>query len=271
LRAGLKAEAALTQDQIEVLVQTTYGTVDAVLLALMSGSAAADPIEFLYASLPTNSPSWQGAAIGQSSSSVTFNPMYLGLDQSPSGDVWVTSGTLGAASLSGGGSASFSYSPGAFAMTFSDSLSVGAASASASFTISGTELGSDASMLGSSIDPNADLGFFTLNGSSIPNDIALSLSYSNGVILGGVNVDGVTASQFFGAYGPDAMMLISTPPPLVVSSAIFQALTVYAGLTTVPETSTWLMLLTGFAVAATCGAAGRQHRGRQAHEFSRSG
>jgi len=218
------SQAQLTEGQIDALVQSTYADVDVILLTALSGGTIGGTTRYLYASAIDDFPLWEGIMTG-STSGVPFTLYHGGFEQLM---IWFTTGTLGGQSVTGGGTFSIAYpTPTIFSLALTDTLSVTGSTASAAFTIPGSDLGSDFAMLGSTADPEDIIGSVTLNGSPTAQQFSLSFKdLDDGVLFDDVSYDGRPWSQSFGVYGPQVMETISV---------------------SVPETSTWTMMLAGFA------------------------
>ena len=141
---------------------------------------------------------------------------------------WFTTGALGGQSVTGGGTYLLAYPTSTtFSLAFTDTLSANGSTASADFTIPGSDLGPDFAMLGTTADPEAIIGSVTLNGTPTAQQFSLSFKdLDAGVLFDDVDYDGKPWSLSFGVYGPQVMETISV---------------------SVPETSTWTMMLAGFA------------------------
>jgi hypothetical protein len=217
------SQAQLTEGQIDALVQSTYADVDVILATALSGGTIGGTTRYLYASAIDFFPLWEGILTG-STSGVPFTLYHGGFEQQM---IWFTTGTLGGQSVTGGGTFSIAYPTSTtFSLAFTDTLSANGSTASAAFTIPGSDLGPNFAMLGTTADPEANIGSITLNGSPTAQQFSLSFKDLINVLFDDVYYDGRPWSQSFGVYGPQVMETISA---------------------SVPETSTWTMMLAGFA------------------------
>lgn len=216
----------LTQPELAALTQSTLNDVDAVLLTVLSGGSIGGPaVTYTYSSTagdPTWS-SWSGALNG-SLSGTPFGLSYAGTTSATTGS-WSTTGTFNGGAVSGSGSSAITDPPSSFTFTLDDSLVFGGNSASVGFTLPGTIL-SDGFMLGAPASAEPGIGTISLNGVAHDVDVGLSFRYRYGVLYDDVYINGTR--YWFRSYG------------------IFGATSMY-NVGSVPEPSTWEMLLLGFA------------------------
>jgi hypothetical protein len=229
----------LTQLQLADLVQSTANDIDAALLTVLSASNG--PVSFLYDSTAADSTwsSWTGAFNGNTGGtpfSLTYNGALSGFP--PGTETWSAVGTLGGASVTGGGSATLSDPPGSFELSFSDSLTVGGVTASVNFTAPGTIL-SNGFMLGSPGNPEVD-------GGPIGDPKYVEVSYL--WVRPGFDFD-------------DAFLIYPHHKVLWLTYSFDLLPPIHFRNMTIPEPSTWILVLLGFAGLGCVGANARRRVG----------
>jgi hypothetical protein len=233
----------LTVSDASDLVQSTASDVDVFLLGAMTG--------FQFGSVNYTSTGsttgWTGLTSG------TYGPSSVSLSYTgnltayPNVVTWSSTGAVGANSWAGTGTATITdVTATTFNVAFSDSVTLGGNSASIDYNIPGTVLANGDQTFGTAANGEAGTGTLFVNGTAVAANILPTLLWYKPnrwvpAILSDINYKPIPPFILV-----DNIENVTNPPPPPPPNGVF-ALDQTIFTTTVPEPSTWAMMLLGFA------------------------